>query len=276
MSNAQPKPKLCSWQDYDQAHYFYRYPLEVPPRPANPVQLPIDDLERIARYRRGYGGALSDALFQKGIVGTVLSHDLKPLRADDLLVGRALPVKWHSVAPETTLTAEQVAARAARWEAEGSPQKLMHAAVFPGCVMVFDTGSDLHAAQFGEMSCTLARSHGCVGVVNNGMTRDSRYIKMMKDFAYFTRGTTPNSYGMGRPIEVNVPVWIPGHLQHYVPVFPGDFLFGDSDGLQVIPRDYVDEVLLKVEEILDFEDREREQIEEGMPLDQVYAEFGDL
>ena len=63
----------------------------------------------------------------------------------------------------------------------------------------------------------------------------------------------------------------------YVVINPGDFIFGDSDGLQVIPKDYVDEVLLKVEEIFTFEEeRERDLIANGMPIDDVYKRFGDL
>ncbi|MCK4284048.1 MAG: RraA family protein [Candidatus Brocadiae bacterium] len=233
-------------------------------------------MERAGRYKQLYGGCLCDALWMTGIVDTVLDHGIKPLRDGDVIAGRALPIKWHSLAPETHLTAAQKRERKLRWEREGSPQKRMHMAAFPGCVMVFDTGGDMQAAQFGEMSCTLARSRGCVGVVNSGMTRDTKYIKRMKDFPYFTRGTTPNAYGGWRVIAVNVPIHIRGHLTHNVVVNPGDFIFGDDDGLQVLPKDYVDEVLLKAEEMLEFENKEREMIANGMPIDQVYAEFGDL
>jgi regulator of RNase E activity RraA len=59
-------------------------------------------------------------------------------------------------------------------------------------------------------------------------------------------------------------------------VKPCDYIFGDNDGLQVIPKDYVDEVLIRGEEILDFENAEREAIRNGMPIDQVYDTYGDL
>lgn len=265
-----------AWQTYNQGYYYYSYPDDVPPKTEQPRSLEIDDLERIERFKRAYGGALSDACFQCGIVDNVLSHTIKPLRQGDLIVGRALTVKWHSQAPENRMSEADYLAREKKWAEQGSPQKRMHAAVQPGSVFVFDTGGDLHAAQFGEMSCTLARARGAVGVINAGMTRDVRKINEMTDFTYYTVGTTPNSYGMGRPLEVNTPIWMPGHLNHYVAVYPGDFIFGDADGLQVIPKDYVDEVLLKVEEILDFEDAEREQIEGGMDIDAIYEEFGDL
>ncbi|GAK57988.1 dimethylmenaquinone methyltransferase [Candidatus Vecturithrix granuli] len=252
------------------------YPYRIPPRPQNPRQLEIDDLERVTRFKKLYGGCVCDALFLNGIVNTILDHGLRPLREHDVIAGRCLPIKWHSLAPEIHLTEEEKRRRAEQWEREGSPQKRMHASVFPGSVLVFDTGGDMQAAQFGEMSCTLAKSRGCVGIVNDGMTRDSKYILRITDFPYFSRGTTPNAYGGWRVIDVNVPIYIRGHLTHYVMVCPGDFIFGDDDGLQIIPKDYVDEVLLKAEEIFEFEEKEREMIRNGMPIDEVYKMFGDL
>jgi len=271
MSNHERRPSYRTTQ-VRQSEYPHRIPALV----AEPRKLDVDDLERVQRYKSLYGGCVSDALWMSGIVNMVLAHDIKPLRDGDVIAGRALPVKWHSVAPEIHLTEEQKRERALKWEKEGSPQKRMHAAVAPGCVLVFDVGGNMQAAVFGEMSCTLARSRGCVGVVNSGMTRDTKYIRRMEGFPYFSRGTTPNAYGGYRVLEVNVPIYVPGHLTHYVVVNPGDFIFGDSDGLQVIPTDYVDEVLLKAEEIFAFEEKERELIRGGMPIDQVYEQFGDL
>lgn len=252
------------------------YPVKIPPRSKNPIQLDITDLERIARFKRVYGGALNDACFEKGIVNNVLDHAIKPLFAGMVICGRVLPVKWHSLPPEIHLSEEEINKRYDLWKREGSPQMNMHRAIFPGSVLVFDNGGDEQAAIFGEMSCNLAKSRGCVGVVNNGLTRDTRYVTKIEDFAYYTRGTTPNSYGGWRVLETNVPIYLPGHLTHYVMISPGDFIFGDSDGLQIIPKDHVDEVLLKVEEIFGFEEEERRQIVAGMPIDQVYTEFGDL
>ena len=252
------------------------YPLRIPSRPENPIRLDIDDLERVSRFKKLYGGCLCDALFINGIVNTVVSHDIKPLRGHDILAGRAIPVKWHSLAPEINLTKEQYDARQALWEKERTPQKKMHEAVKPGSVLVFDNGGDTQAAIFGEMSCTMARAHGCVGVVNNGFTRDCQYILKMENFPYYTRGTTPNAYGGWRVVAVNEPIYLPGHLTHYVIVNPGDFIFGDDDGLQIIPEPYVDSVLLKAEEILSFENEERRMIADGLPIEDVYKKFGDL
>jgi regulator of RNase E activity RraA len=61
-----------------------------------------------------------------------------------------------------------------------------------------------------------------------------------------------------------------------VRVAPGDFIFGDNDGVQLIPKDLVDEVLLRVEQIFEKENEERQQLAAGMPIDEVYRVFGVL
>jgi 4-hydroxy-4-methyl-2-oxoglutarate aldolase len=61
-----------------------------------------------------------------------------------------------------------------------------------------------------------------------------------------------------------------------VRVAPGDFVFGDNDGVQLIPKAVVDEVLLRVESTFEKENDERQQLAAGMPVDEVYRVFGVL
>jgi regulator of RNase E activity RraA len=243
-------------------------------------KLNITDLERIARFRAaGYGGSVSDALNALGVRDTVLAAEFKPLRQGMQLVGRALPIKLHSEV-ERKRTPEEQAAREAKWAAEGGhPQKRMMRAVTesaPGSILCFDCGGDMQPAQFGEMSCQIAFSHGCRGLLVAGNVRDTQYILKMPDFPVYSFGTRPNAFGGWIITEVNQPIYLPGHLTHYVKVNPGDFVFGDNDGLQIIPRDLVDEVLLRVEAIFEKENEEREALAAGMPIDEVYRVYGVL
>ena len=242
--------------------------------------LDITDLERIERYRRaGYGGSVSDALNNLGIRDTVFSARFKPLRQGMQLVGRALPVKLHSQPDVTDMPGVQEAMEK-KWEAEGGhPQKRMMRAVAaadPGVVLCFDCGGDMQPAHFGEMSCQLAYAHGCRGMLLAGNCRDTQYVLKMPDFPLFTFGTRPNAFGGWIIIDVDVPIYLPGHLTHYVKVSPGDFIFGDNDGVQLIPERLVDEVLLRVEATFEKENEERERLAAGMPIDEVYRVFGVL
>ena len=245
-----------------------------------PRHLEITDLERIERFRRaGYGGSVSDALWQLGVKDTVFASRFAPLRQGMQLVGRALPIKLHSVV-ERELPAEERQAQEARWETEGGhPQKRMMRAIADlddGTVLCFDCGGDMQPAHFGEMSCQLAYAHGCRGMLLAGNCRDTQYVLKMPDFPIFGFGTRPNAFGGWIITEVNQPVYLPGHLTHYVKVMPGDFVFGDNDGVQLIPGHLVDEVLLRVEETFEKENEERQQIAAGMSVDEVYRVFGVL
>ena len=242
--------------------------------------LEITDLERIERFRRaGYGGSVSDAMNGLGVRDTVFADRFKPLRQGMQLVGRALPIKLHSEV-ERQLTPEEKETREAKWEAEGGhPQKRMMRTVEEledGTVLCFDCGGDMQPAHFGEMSCQLAYAHGCRGMLLAGNCRDTQYVLKMPDFPMYSFGTRPNAFGGWVITEVNQPIYLPGHLTHYVKVTPGDFIFGDNDGVQLIPGSIVDEVLLRVEATFEKENKEREALAAGMAIDEVYRVFGVL
>ena len=242
--------------------------------------LDITDLERIERFRRaGYGGCVSDALYSLGVKDTVFADRFKPLRQGMQLVGRALPIKLHSQV-DYELTPGLKEEMEKKWEAEGGhPQKRMMRAVTdadPGVVLCFDCGNDMQPAHFGEMSCQLAYSHGCRGMLLAGNCRDTQYVLKMPDFPLYSFGTRPHFYGGWIITEINQPIYLPGHLTHYVRIMPGDFIFGDNDGVQLIPQALVDEVLLRVEATFEKENKEREALAAGMPIDEVYRVYGVL
>ncbi|WP_436926161.1 RraA family protein [Halosimplex amylolyticum] len=250
----------------------YDFDLEDEPR-----QLDITDLERIERFKEaGYGGSVADALYNVGVRDFVFDQDFFAIDDGEILAGRALPVKLHTQAAtdETEDPGEQ-----AEGDEEVHPQKRMMRTVESqpdGSILCFDTGGDMQPAHFGEMSCTLAYSHGARGMLCAGNVRDTRYVRQMEEFPVYTLGTTPNWHGGWEIIDVDVPIHLPGHLSHYVTVRPGDFIFGDFDGVQIIPREVVDEVLLRIEDIYEEENEERRKIAEGMPIDEVYEEYGVL
>ncbi|MCE5250509.1 RraA family protein [bacterium] len=234
--------------------------------------LDIDPLERVRRYKRFYGGLVFDALWALGIRETMLSPAIHPLRTDMVLAGHALTVKMHSHAEDEEVIRE----RGNRGWGGGPRQRLVMEAVTPGCVICIDTGPNSLCAQWGEMSCHLAQNKGATGIVLAGNARDTRIILQMNDFPIFTMGTTANARTGWIVNEINEIIYMPGHLKHSVKVYPGDFLFGDTDGVQVIPKEVTDEVMLRCEEILDKEIAQRKEIESGMSVDDMYRKYGNL
>jgi 4-hydroxy-4-methyl-2-oxoglutarate aldolase len=194
--------------------------MSEPSFPKEIRHLHITDLERIERFRKaGYGGCVSDALASLNVLNTVFSDRFKPLRQGMQLVGRALPVKLHSQVDLTEFP-ELREKQQKMWDAEGGhPQKRMMRAVAtsaPGSVLCFDCGGDMQPAHFGEMSCQLAHAHGCRGMLLAGNCRDTHYVLKMPDFPMFSFGTRPNAFGGWVVIEVDVPIYLPGHVSHYV------------------------------------------------------------
>src|SRR5579872_4911628 len=109
--------------------------------------LEITDLERIQRFRTaGYGGSVSDALANLGVRDTIFAASFTALRQGMQLVGRALPIKLHSLV-ERTLTLDEREAQQKKWEAEGGhPQKRMMEAIAAseaGSILCFDCGGDM-------------------------------------------------------------------------------------------------------------------------------------
>lgn len=235
-------------------------------------KLNIDPIERVQRYKKFYGGLVFDKLFALGIRENMLSPQIRPLRNDMIVAGYALTVKMHSHAePESTIVE-----RGDNPWGGGPRQRLVMEAIRPGSVICIDTGPNSFCAQWGEMSCNLAKTLGGTGVVCAGNVRDTRVILGMEDFGVFTMGSVPNARTGWIVNEINTPIFLPGHLKHSLKIFPGDFIFGDSDGVQVIPADAVDEVMLRCEELLDRETEERKQIRGGMSLGEIYKNYGNL
>jgi 4-hydroxy-4-methyl-2-oxoglutarate aldolase len=242
--------------------------------------LDITDLERIARFRRaGYGGAIADVLLQLGVHDTLLSLRFRPLKQGMQLVGRVLPVKAHSLVFSRKSKAEQDA-MTARWEAAGGhPQERMMqaiAAAEDGVVVCYDCGGDERIGHCGEMTCQLALAQGARGILMAGNLRDSQFIIRMPDFPVFSFGVCPFTDSEWAITDINEPIYLPGHLSHYVLLRPRDFLFGDNDGVQLIPGDLVDEVLLRVEALYERENKIRAALTSGMPVAEVYKVFGVL
>jgi regulator of RNase E activity RraA len=69
---------------------------------------------------------------------------------------------------------------------------------------------------------------------------------------------------------------VTGTLTSQIRVNPGDWLFGDMDGVMVIPADKVEAVLIRAEEVLTIENRSRDEIRAGGDVADIYAKYGRL
>ncbi len=198
--------------------------------------LPVVDMEQICiRYGRLYAGLVFDVLEELGYPNQVLSHEIMPLALDMKVAGPAFTVKAATAAEKD----EDIRFRRL---------KSLKDMTFP-CVEVRDRGTPFRVALYGELTATSAKAHGAVGAIVDGGTRDSGMIIEM-GFPLFARYRTPiEAYGRTMTLACQVPVILSGELTETVVVNPGDFVFGDLDGVLIIPKHLTCQVLQKCEEI---------------------------
>ncbi len=217
-------------------------------------------LEQICeRYRQLYGGAVYDVLESLGYPDQVISHEVTPLLSSMKLAGPAFTVKG-------TFTSERDEA------GRHQRMKMVYEMTSP-CVEVRDRGTPYNVAIYGELSATISRAHGAVGALIDGGTRDTQRL-IADGFPVFARYRTPvEAFGRYTMLKCQVPIRISGELRDTVVVNPGDFIFGDSDGVLVIPKDLTLQVLAECERIKGLEDMAREEFARGKDPVEVYMRY---
>ncbi len=215
----------------------------------------------VERYRRLYSGVIYDVLDHRGYPDQCLASDLRPLRPDMIVAGPAFTIKGVS-------------------DPTGDPDllerriKLFKAMSYP-CVDVRDCGFDTRVAHYGEMNATLGMKHGCVGAVIDGGVRDSRHLLDM-NFPVFARYHTPVEAKMRWSyFRWDISVTLRGALSATVTVNPGDFIFGDIDGIVVIPKAMTLSILEEAEALVNREDRARHDYK-SEDVEEVYRRYGTL
>src|SRR5258705_11229701 len=141
----------------------------------------------------------------------------------------------------------------------------------PGEVPVFACSNPARIAPWGELLTTAAQVRGAAGALMDGCTRDIKAIRAM-GFPVFHGGIAPlDSKGRGRVMAIDVPVRCAG-----VKVASGDLIFGDADGVVVIPRAVESQVLTLAFEKIKGEKRTLDELRPGPRLADVFAKYGIL
>ncbi len=234
---------------------------ESVPAPSSQARPLAGDLAGIcARYQLLYAGLVFDVLEHLGITNTTLSHEIMPLALDMKLAGPAFTIKGSTTAvKDETLRYRRLSA--------------INDMTYP-CVEVRDAGTTrFNVALYGELTATTARAHGAVGAVVDGGTRDSAMVISM-GFPLFARYRTPvEAFGRIIALEHQVPILMSGELTETVVVNPGDFIFGDLDGVIVIPKHLTLPALLEAERIMGVENAARAEFKTGGDPVEIFKKY---
>jgi regulator of RNase E activity RraA len=220
------------------------------------------DLTDIAR-KELFPALVGDVLDKMGLRQQFLPPHIKAVREDMVVIGRAMPVLAADVFVEhSNQPANPVMDK---------PFGLMlHALddLKAGEVYICTGGSPSYALWGGLMS-TRARRLGAAGCVLNGYSRDTNEILQL-GFPTFSYGGYAQDQGpRGKVIDFRTPIEISG-----IAVSPADMVYGDRDGVLVIPQDAVDEAFSKAIEKARGEKMVRKALENGMGAVDAFEKFG--
>jgi regulator of RNase E activity RraA len=135
----------------------------------------------------------------------------------------------------------------------------------PGAVFVIDSRKDARAASAGGILVTRLMKRGVAGIVTDGGFRDSPDIARLPFPVYHQRPAAPTNLTVHQAIDINVPIGCGD-----APVFPGDVVVGDAEGVVVIPAHLADEVAAEAVEMTAFEDFVQEKVMEGRSILGLY------
>jgi regulator of RNase E activity RraA len=200
---------------------------------------------------------LCTALYKRGL-RTQMIQGVLPLNPSlPNMVGEAFTLRYMPAREDLNpITVFQDRAHPQRKAVEECP---------PGAVFVIDSRKDPRAASAGGILVSRLMKRGVAGVVTDGGFRDSYEIAKMTIPAYHNRPSAPTNLTLHMAIDINVPIGCGD-----APVFPGDVLVGDGEGVIVVPANIADEVADEAVEMTAFEDFVQEKVMEGRSILGLY------
>ncbi|EKF42135.1 RraA family protein [Nitratireductor indicus] len=209
---------------------------------------------------RFFTALLSDVLDDLGYMNQAMHHTIRPLDSSLVMVGRARTALCMDVY-------ERPAPGENPYELEIKLVDDLKADEIP----VFACGTSGRMAPWGGLLSTAAKFRGSAGAVMDGLVRDTREI-LAAGFPVFHGGIAPlDCKGRGKVAALDVGIECSG-----VKVNSGDLVFGDADGVIVVPQEIEARVLEVAQERLRGERNTLADLEAGERLATVFAKYGIL
>jgi 4-hydroxy-4-methyl-2-oxoglutarate aldolase len=206
-----------------------------------------------------FTSVLSDCLDEVGVMRQALPSRIRPLDESAVMVGRARTAAFMEVYDVP----------------QGSNPYELEIALIDSLakdeIPVFACSNPARIAPWGELLSTAATVRGAAGALMDGCTRDIKAIRAM-GFPVFHGGIAPlDSKGRGKIMTIDAPIECGG-----VPVATGDLIFGDADGVVVIPKAVEAQVLDLAFKKVTGERNTLRDLQRGDRLADVFARYGIL
>jgi regulator of RNase E activity RraA len=200
---------------------------------------------------------LCTALYKRGLRNQFI-QDVRPLNPNlGNMVGEAFTLRY--------IPAREDLNPISVFQNREHPQRKAVEECPPGAVMVIDSRKDARAASAGGILVSRLMKRGVAGVVTDGGFRDSPEIALLDISAYHNRPSAPTNLTHHQALDINVPIGCGD-----VPVWPGDVVVGDGEGVVVIPAHLADEIAAEAVEMTAFEDFVQEEVLKGRSILGLY------
>ncbi|MCG8444943.1 MAG: ribonuclease activity regulator RraA [Hyphomicrobiales bacterium] len=200
---------------------------------------------------------VSTALFKRGLRNQYI-QDVRPLSPKGRsMVGLAFTLRYMPARED--LNGIEV------FRDRSHPQRAAIEQCPEGHVMVIDSRKDARAASAGGILISRLMRRGVAGIVTDGGFRDSAEIAGLDIPAYHNRPSPPTNLTLHQAIDMNVPIGCGD-----APVFPGDLILGDDEGVIVIPAHLAEEIAAETVEMTAYEDFVTDEVLKGRSIFGLY------
>lgn len=206
---------------------------------------------------------VGDVLDKMGFQHQFLPPSIKPVQTDFIVIGRAMPVLEADVFEEVTKDSNNPIME--------KPFGIMFEALddLKEDEVYICSGASPNYALWGGLMSTRAIKLKAAGAVLHGWSRDTNEILKL-DFPTFSYGGFAQDQGpRGKVIDYRIPIEIEG-----VRIHPGDMVYGDRDGVLIIPKDAVKEAFQGAIEKARGEQLVKKALENGMSTVEAFEKFG--
>lgn len=209
------------------------------------------------QLRKVSTATLTTVLFKRGLRNAYI-QGVGPLNPDaPQLVGEAYTLRYIPAREDIDIIEV--------FKDPSHPQRKAVEAIPPGQVLVMDCRGDASVASAGGILVTRMMIRGAAGVVSDGGLRDSMEIAQLPFPVYCAGPSAPTNLIKHHAVDINVPIGCGG-----VPVFPGDVLVGDGEGVVVIPAEIAESVAQEAADQDVFETFVIEKVKAGSSIVGLY------
>jgi 4-hydroxy-4-methyl-2-oxoglutarate aldolase len=223
-----------------------------------------DDDELFALMRSQlFPAVVGDILDSMGFMRQFLSPTIRPVRQDMVVIGRAMPVLEANCYSASEPQGQGPLTR--------RPFGLLFEALddLKANEVYVATGCAPQFALWGGLMTTRAQHLKAAGAVLDGYSRDTPEVLALGLPVFSYGGYAQDQGPRGKVVDWRVPVEING-----VRVKPGDIVFGDLDGVLIIPREAEVEAIRRGLEKASTENKVRDAIQQGMSTVEAFRHFG--